>query len=190
MKIHIINGYAPHTYKGDHFSGLARGRLAETLIDIMEDELSDNHELRITHIQDGYSKVKEQENIIWADIVIIHSPIYWFYVPAAMKKYIDDIYVPGVFTGENPSKKYGKSGVLTGKYMLSLTWNAPESAFEVNGFMEGDVDNVMINLHKTNQFVGLSPLATFSIHDVIKNPDIKEYERKLRLHLQKVIPNE
>ncbi len=190
MNIYIINGYAPHNYKGDHFASLARGQLAETIIDIMEDELADNHNLKIKHIQDGYDVFEEQEKFLWADLIIMHAPIYWFYIPALFKKYIDDVYIPGVFTGENATKEYGKSGLLKGKYMLSFSWNAPKNSFTKEGFMEGDVDTIMLNLHKTNQFIGLKPLKTFSIHDVIKNPNIKEYEKNLREHLQKEINNE
>lgn len=190
MKILIINGFYPHHYKGDHFAGLARGRLAASLVDIMEDELCENHELDFTHITEGYNVREEHEKFKWADIIIMHTPIYWFYIPSEFKKYIDDIYVPGIFTGESHGPGYGYNGNLSGKYMLSMTWNAPESSFNPDGFMEGDVDLVMINLHKTNQFVGLEQLPSFSLHDVIKNPNMKEYERKLRSHLRKVIDNE
>ena len=190
MKIFIINGYAPHKYKGDHFANLARGKLARTIVDIMEDELSGDHELKITHIQDGYDKQEEQLKYKWADIIIMHTPVYWFYTPGEFKQYIDDVYVPGVFTHKSNGEGYGHSGSLNGKYLLSLTWNAPESAFQKEEFMEGDVDTIMLNLHKTNQYIGLKKLNTFSLHDVVKNPNIKEYEKKLRKHLREEINNE
>lgn len=190
MKILIINGYTHHTYKGEHFTSLARGRLAETLVDIMENYLSEKHEVVISHVQDGYKVEEEQEKFLEADIVIMHTPIYWFNVPAGFKKYIDDIYAPGIFTGENTSKIYGDSGMLKAKYMFSLTWNAPLYAFENGGFMEATVDEAIKPLHKMNQFVGMKPLKTFSVHDVIKNPRVKQYEKELIEHLKEVVDNE
>lgn len=187
MKVFIINGYYPHSYKGEHLHGMARGRLAQTLVDIMEDELSKENEVTITHIQDGYKISEEQEKLKESDLVIFHTPVYWFNVPSKFKQYFDDVYVPGILTGKNKEQEYGKSGILTGKYMLSFTWNAALSAFEKDGFIGQSVDDIMMYLHKMNQFIGLSKVETFSVHNVIKEPDIKKYEKDLRAHLQKVI---
>ncbi|SSN06262.1 Modulator of drug activity B [Klebsiella pneumoniae] len=65
--------------------------------------------------------------------------------------------------------------MLTGKkYMLSVTWNAPQEAFEdEKQFFEGrGIDSVYFPLHKTNQFTGMTSLPTFSCFDVVKNPHI------------------
>lgn len=56
-----------------------------------------------------------------------------------MKKYIDEVFTAGHGslyandgrTRSDHSQKYGSGGLVQGKqYMLSLTWNAPQQAFD------------------------------------------------------------
>ena len=73
--------------------------------------------------------------------------------------------------------------------MLSLTWNAPEEAFEDPAqFFEGKgVDAVYFPFHKANQFLGMSSLSTYLATDVIKVPAVDNVIRRYREHLSKVL---
>ena len=59
---------------------------------------------------------------------------------------------------------------MKSKYMLSLTYNCPESEFNnQDSFFEGlSLDEVNFAVHKIFQFCGSKPLETYSVHDVYK----------------------
>ena len=71
-----------------------------------------------------------------------------------------------------PDINYGTGGLLTGRYMISSTWNAPRAAFVAEGdFFEGTgIDGVFLPMHKAFQFIGLKPMESFMANDVLKNP--------------------
>ena len=72
--------------------------------------------------------------------------------------------------------------------MLSLTWNAPQQAFDdPSDFFAGKgVDAVYFPFHKANQFLGMSPLPTFLCVDVMKRPDVEGDMRRYEQHLRQV----
>ena len=71
--------------------------------------------------------------------------------------------------------------------MFSSTWNSPAEAFG-RGFWKGvpNPDAALLHLHKAQAFVGLEMLPSFSCHNVVKDPQIKEYLVALRKHLTSV----
>jgi modulator of drug activity B len=101
-------------------------------------------------------------------------------VPWITKKYIDEVFSAGVNTvtyvsdgrsREDASKKYGSGGLMQGKkYMLSLTYNCPDTEFDnKDGFFDGlSLDEANVATHKLFQFCGATPLETYSIHDIFK----------------------
>ncbi|WP_199769814.1 NAD(P)H-dependent oxidoreductase, partial [Helicobacter equorum] len=83
----------------------------------------------------------------------------------------------------------GKGGLLHDKkYMFSLTWNAPIEAFtDKDEFFGGvGVDVVYLHLHKAHEFLGMQALPTFICNDVVKNPQVEQYIKEYKAHLQKV----
>ncbi|HET7627134.1 MAG TPA: NAD(P)H-dependent oxidoreductase [Bacillales bacterium] len=180
-KILLING---HEYY-DH----SKGRLNKTLFNEIGRVLSEkNYELQTSVLQDGFEKTEEQEKMKWADAVIYQTPIYNYSVPALFKKYLDETHEHGVYFRGN-TKEYGKGGgLLTGKkYMFSVTWNAPSSAFDDRSqfFEGGSVEDVLFPLHLIHKYVGMTYLKTFSCFDVKKHPDLKKYFSELHEHLER-----
>ncbi|WP_166000410.1 MULTISPECIES: NAD(P)H-dependent oxidoreductase [Bacillales] len=165
----------------------AKGQLNQTLFDEIVTKLSSKYEVKTTVIQDGYDVKTEQEKFKWADVVVFQTPIYWFSVPGATKKYMDEVYEHGVFFG-GPGE-YGDGGLMTGtKYMFSTTWNAPEDTYSnPDKFFKGkDLEEAIDHLHNTQKFVGMEPLKSFGAHDVIKNPNVDKYLDDLHKHLKEV----
>jgi modulator of drug activity B len=123
------------------YEGIAEGKLNKTLVDFMKEELeSKGCKVKLTYIEKGYDINEEVEKHLWADIIITQSPVYWFGPPWIYKKYIDEVFTTGLVqkslivgdgrTSKNPDKQYGTGGKMHGKkYMLSLTWNAPQKSF-------------------------------------------------------------
>ncbi|MFW1956650.1 NADPH quinone reductase MdaB [Acinetobacter sp. RIT698] len=176
----------------------SNGELNDTLTALGEDVLSDlGHRVKVTRTDADYDAQEEVEKYLWADVVIYQMPGWWMGAPWTMKKYIDDVFTTGhgsLYANDGRSrsdaaKKYGSGGLIQGKkYMLSLTWNAPLQAFDdPEQFFHGvGVDGVYLPFHKANQFLGMQSLETFIVNDVIKAPQIAQYEQAYRQHLQQL----
>jgi modulator of drug activity B len=155
-------------------------------------------DVKTTFIDGGYDAEEEVQKILWADLVIYQMPGWWMGAPWTVKKYLDEVFTAGHGslyandgrTRSDASQKYGSGGLVHGKkYMLSLTWNAPQQAFDdPSDFFEAKgVDAVYFPFHKANQFLGMSALPTFLSTDVMKMPNIERDVARYEQHLAEVV---
>ncbi len=191
LKVLIINGKKDFQH--------SKGELNQYLVNFAEEFLTKNEqEVKVTNVDNGYDIEEEVQKYLWADIVVYQFPIWWMAAPWIIKKYIDEVFTTGHTklyqsdgrSSSNPNHNYGSGGLLQGKkYMLSVTWNAPENAFVDSGeFFEGKgIDTVLMPMHKANQFLGMTSISTFMCNDVIKNPHIEEDVARYQKHLQEFI---
>ena len=177
--IFIINGSHPFAHSG--------GRFNETLFNttISYFDTRKEFDVKFTQVGDNYDVKEEVEKFKWADIVIYHTPIWWFQIPFGFKKYIDEVFTEGhqngIYTSDgrsrkNPDINYGTGGLMHGKkYILTTSWNAPKTAFTLENefFNQKSVDEgVMFGFHRMNAFTGMELLATHHFHDMEKNADV------------------
>ncbi|WP_133406116.1 NAD(P)H-dependent oxidoreductase [Parashewanella tropica] len=188
----IINGHQPYPF--------SEGRLNATLVKKARDILErKGHQTRIVTMSEQINVEQELENHQWADIVILQTPVNWMGVTWMFKKYMDEVYTAGMGgalcngdgrTAEAPKENYGQGGTLKGKkYMMSLTFNAPEEAFNnENDFFEGkSVDDLLFPMHMNFKFFGIEPLATFSAFDVMKNANVENDFERFESHIDRYI---
>lgn len=186
-KVLILNGH-------QYYDVVARGELTQAYINKANDFfLKNGFEVKHTTIEKGYDKEEECEKFEWADYVLFQYPVYWMGLPWIAKKYLDETFTQGRHyasdgrSRSDASKLYGSGGLLTGKkYMLSLTYNCPASAFDnKNSLFDGlSLDEAQIAVHKTFQFCGLKPLETYAVHDIFKgdldlNAELEKFEKVL-----------
>ena len=186
-KVLILNGH-------QYYDVVARGELTQAYINKANDFfLKNGFEVKHTTIEKGYDKEEECEKFEWADYVLFQYPVYWMGLPWIAKKYIDETFTQGRHyssdgrSRNDASKLYGSGGLLTGKkYMLSLTYNCPASAFNnKNSLFDGlSLDEAQVAVHKTFQFCGLKPLETYAVHDIFKgdldlNAELEKFEKVL-----------
>lgn len=183
----IINGHQHWT--------MSEGNLNRSLVSVAESRLKHHGwTVSMTAVEQGYDVAEELDKIETASAIILQFPVFWYSVPWAMKKYIDLVFTSGrgrIYMNDgrsrsDPSRKYGSGGRLQSrKYMISSTWNAPASVFDDPDqiFKGRSVDDVLFGLHVGMQFVGLSPIASFSCHDVVKNGDPKDDLRRYAEHI-------
>lgn len=196
-KIFVINGGMKFGHSG--------GRLNETITEWDKEFFTaeNGFELKVTEVgNEDYSPSDEVDKFLWADVVVYHFPVWWMYIPFTLKKYMDTVLTEGHRKGmyysdgrkaDNPTRNYGKGGSMHGtQYMVTTTWNAPETAFTIpEEFFEGrSVDNgVLFPFHKMNEFCGLSPLPSKHFHDVEKNgsPElVASFKKEYLKHLKEV----
>jgi NADPH dehydrogenase (quinone) len=166
---------------------ICKGRFNRSLVATAQVALADKHTVRVTMVEDGYVAEEEREKWLWADTVIIQFPVFWFSCPAPLKAYMDEVFVRKIFYNNAPV--YGTGGQLGGKtYMLSCTWSAEEIVFSnPDAFYGGlDVDEALIAMHKSHQYIGMEPLPTFSVHEV-GDSDFEAHNARFKQHLEDVI---
>lgn len=188
-KILVINGHQYYPF--------AEGKLNSSLIEratqIMEEQ---EYEIKYTVSEKGYDVEEELEKWLWADVVILQTPLNWMGVTWSFKKYLDEVLTAGMMgklsngdgrSSEAPKKNYGLGGLLQGKYMISVTANAPQEAFNnpeetfFNGISE---DDLLLPMHLNFKWFGLEPLKTFFAYDVMKNPDVENDFVRFEKHIK------
>jgi len=200
--IFVINGGQVFGHSGGKFNK----SLFEATISFFKSQAG--FEVKSTDVNEPYDLKEEVEKYKWADVVIYHTPVWWFQLPHGFKKYIDEVFTEGHQNGiyksdgrssSNPAINYGTGGLMQGKnYILTTSWNAPKEAFTLPGefFNEHSVDEgPMFGFHRMNAFTGMTPLESIHFHDVEKNAnvvaDLQRYNQHLtNLFITKTIENE
>lgn len=151
----------------------------------------DYYFIKETQMDKGYTIEEEVSKYVWADIIIYHTPIWWFSIPFKFKKYFDEILTAGYHNGiwtsdgrssENPEINYGTGGLLHGKkYILTTSWNAPKGAFTLPGEFFAEIDSdqsVLSGFHAMNRYIGLDLIKSIPFYDIEKNADIPKELKK------------
>lgn len=188
-KVFIINGHQYYPFA----EGKLNSSLIEKAIKFFQDK---GYEIKTTTMKDNYDVEEEVEKHLWADIVLLQTPVNWMGVTWSFKKYMDEVYTAGMFgklcnndgrSSENPKKNYGSGGNLTDtKYMMSLTFNAPSESFNDADeylFAGKSVDDLLFPQHMNFKFFGMQALPTFACYDVMKNPEIENDFNRFEAHL-------
>ena len=191
MNVLIINAH-------QHYQGISSGNLNKTMSGVIKEEMEKRgFEVRQTEIEQGYDVDAEVQKHIWADIIILQSPVYWFGTPWIHKKYVDEVFTAGLIqqnllvddgrTRQDSTKQYGTGGKMQGKkFMLSLTWNAPKEAFNDQNqflFQGKSVDDVFVANTANYKFCGAEILPSFSCYNVVKEADVQGDIERMRKHL-------
>ncbi len=101
----------------------------------------------------------ELDKVKWADLLILHFPVYWFSMPAIMKGWIDRVLVSGTCYGG--MRFYDRGGLRGKQAMLTCTLGGQEHMFAPDG-VHGELDAMFKPiLRGTLAYVGLSVLPTF-----------------------------
>jgi len=186
----IINAHQEYPF--------AKGELNQEIAERIGAYLqSVGYEIKTTTMKDDWNADEEVDKHTWADVVILQSPTNWMGLPWSFKKYMDEVYTAGMVgkmsnndgrTAESPKRNYGGGGLLQDThYMLSLTFNTPEEAFndEDEYLFDGkSVDDLFFPQHMNFKFFGMKPIPTFACFDVMKNPNIENDFRRLQEHLE------
>lgn len=180
--VHLINAKQPF----GHSQGQYTNGLYETALELFT---ANKWQVESTIVEDGYDIDAEIAKLDKADLIICHTPLWWMGLPWTFKKYMDEVFTEGHGvlyssdgrTRSNQGKLYGSGGLKQSTtYMLTMIMNAPASAFsdqEKQGLFEGaDIDQAMIQFHKTFQFLGMKPAKTFMANDVMKVPQFEKHK--------------
>ncbi|MGZ0703561.1 NAD(P)H-dependent oxidoreductase [Pseudomonas piscis] len=101
----------------------------------------------------------ELDKLLWADLLILNFPVFWFSVPAMLKGWIDRVLVSGVCYGGK--RFYDQGGLVGKKALLSLTLGGREHMFG-QGAIHGPLEDMLRPLLRgTLAYVGCQVLEPF-----------------------------
>ncbi|NTW91842.1 MAG: NAD(P)H-dependent oxidoreductase [Methanoregulaceae archaeon] len=110
--------------------------------------------------------LEEIDKIAWADILIFQFPIWWSYMPAILKGWIDRVFVQGFVVDLRDGRVYDR-GLLKGKSaMIVATCGSPEEMY-MKGGIHGDLrEHLSIITHNIFEFTGMAVLPSFIVYNV------------------------
>lgn len=185
-----------------YYEGRSTGSLNAYLAGVIDEEMqAKGHSVQHTYIDQGYDVKKEVDKHLWADIIILQTPVNWFGAPWIHKKYLDEVFNEGLAqqnlivddgrSRTDPNRQYGTGGKMQGKrFMMSLTWNAPKAAFSAPDqylYAGKTEDDAFLHIATCYKFCGTEVLPTFSCFDVMKTPDIDSDVLRLKEHLRRYL---
>lgn len=112
----------------------------------------------------------EQEKLLWADVLILQFPLWWFTMPAILKGWVDRVYSYGFAygVGEHNEKRWGDrygEGTLAGKRaMLIVTAGGWEEHYSARG-INGPIDDLLFPInHGILYYPGYDVLPPFVVY--------------------------
>lgn len=100
---------------------------------------------------------REQQRLLWCDLVIFQFPLWWYSVPAILKGWFDRVLAFGFAYGNGKWFEHGPLGPR--RAMLAMTAGAPQQRY-VEGAILGDITHVLYPLH-----VGVFNLCGLAAHE-------------------------
>ncbi len=106
----------------------------------------------------------ELEKLLWADVLILHFPLFWFSMPAILKGWIDRVFISGLCYG---GKRFYNRGGLGGKRAsLTITLGARETMFGENG-LHGPLHDMLAPIMRGSlYYVGMQVIPPFCAYHV------------------------
>ena len=126
---------------------------------------------------------QELDKLLWADLLVLNFPIFWFSAPAMLKGWIDRVLVSGVCYG---GKRFYDQGGLAGKRALvTVTIGGREHMFG-EGAIHGPLEDMLRPiLRGTLAYVGFEVLEPFVawhvpyISDEARKDFLRSYQQRL-----------
>jgi NAD(P)H dehydrogenase (quinone) len=114
----------------------------------------------------------EQEKLLWADVLILQFPLWWYTMPAILKGWVDRVYAYGFAygVGEHSDRRWGDrygEGTLAGKRaMLIVTAGGWEAHYSADG-INGPIDDLLFPInHGILYYPGYDVLPPFVAYRV------------------------
>lgn len=114
----------------------------------------------------------EIEKLLWADVLILQFPLWWFAMPAILKGWVDRVFAYGFAygVGEHSEQRWGDrygEGTLAGKRaMLIVTAGGWEQHYAARG-VNGPIDDLLFPInHGILYYPGYDVLPPFVVYRV------------------------
>jgi len=108
--------------------------------------------------------MEEIAKVSWADLLIFQFPIWWSYMPAILKGWIDRVFVQGFVVDIAAGKIYENGRLKSKKAMIVATTGSSREEYSGNG-IHGDLEeHLTIITHNIFEFCGMVVLPPFIVY--------------------------
>lgn len=119
----------------------------------------------------------EIEKLLWADVLILQFPLWWFSMPAILKGWVDRVFAYGFAygVGEHSDRRWGDrygEGTLAGKRaMLIVTAGGWQDHYSARG-INGPIDDLLFPInHGILYYPGYDVLPPFVVYQADRFDD-------------------
>lgn len=119
----------------------------KTILDALQNHFGDNINIRkLDSLYPNYhfDVAAEQAALVEADIIVWQFPLYWYNVPALLKKWIDDILLHDFAYGSKGDKLHGKKLVLSFTTGGGAEEYDGNHAHKISAFMPAFIDTAKL----------------------------------------------
>jgi len=128
----------------------------------------------------------EQKKVVDADVIVWQFPLFWYSLPALLKKWLDDVFTHGF--------AYGSGAKLGGKRLIvSFTTGSPAEAYAEGQAMNYAIEAFIPPLRQTGLLCGLQfgqPVISNSmmyIAGLSREEDLQSVQAKARDHAGRLV---
>lgn len=133
----------------------------------------------------------EQAKLVWADVVVLQFPLWWFSVPAILKGWIDRVFAHGFAIGvPKPGTRqwlrYGEGTLAGRRAMLAVTTGGRAEQFSLRG-INGAIGDVLFWLnHGLFHYTGMTALEPFVAFRTVRTSDV-EFDQIARRYVERLL---
>ncbi len=114
----------------------------------------------------------EQEALTKADVIVFEFPVYWYQVPALMKKWFEDVFTHGFAYGTGGDKLHGRT------MLLSCTTGSPAEAYTPQGPNSHPLDFYLNNYEQTAKLCGMKYAKPLIAYGMLYIPGVMDEKAK------------
>lgn len=111
----------------------------KTILEVLEKELPNARIERLDTLYPDFKidVKKEQENLLWANIIVLQFPVFWYSAPSILERWMEESFQHGFSHGSKGDKLKGK------KLILSFTTGAPAEMYHKDGAMKYEIEDFL-----------------------------------------------
>ena len=112
----------------------------KTILNTISEQLPEARIVKLDELYPDFhiNVAAEQERLLWADIIVLQFPVFWYSAPSILERWMEQTFLHGFSHGSKGDKLKGK------KIVLSFTTGAPAEMYSKNGAMCHDIDDFLL----------------------------------------------
>lgn len=101
------------------------------ILDMLAEQLPASRQALLSELYPDFAidAAAEQEKLLWADVIVLQFPVFWFSAPSILHRWMEQTFLHGFSHGSTGDKLRGK------KLVLSYTTGAPAEAMDFDPFL-------------------------------------------------------
>ncbi len=150
------------------------------ILGILAEKLPQSRQAHLSELYPDFAidAAAEQEKLLWADVIVLQFPVFWFSAPSILHRWMEQTFLHGFSHGSTGDKLRGK------KLVLSYTTGAPAEAMDFDPFFQF--------LKATTQFTGMEYVGTVSTggvsYQMRENPEfLAHIHAKAAEHAERLV---